>query len=76
MSELTDNQINNIVSVIINEHGTLLSRDEVTEIIALILENISGFEVVNQCDFIKTINDIRSLYYESVDKNWITTKTD
>lgn len=46
MSKLDDNQIQDIVTMIIDEYGTLLLEGELSEITGLILENISGFETV------------------------------
>jgi hypothetical protein len=65
MSKLTNNQLNDIVSLIVDEHGTLLSGGEVSEITGLILENIPGFELVDSSVLTQTINEIRNRYYES-----------
>lgn len=65
MSELLDNQLNDIVGFIIDEYGTQLSGDEVSEIIGLIMENIPGLEVFEPEELTITINDIRKRYYES-----------
>ena len=47
MSLLTENQLNDIVDMIVDDYGSRLTGGEVSEVIGLILENISGFETVD-----------------------------
>ena len=47
MSLLSENQLNNIVDMITDDYGSRLTGGEVSEVIGLILENISGFETVD-----------------------------
>jgi hypothetical protein len=44
MPLLTENQLTDIVDMIVDDYGTRLTGGEVSEVIGLILENISGFE--------------------------------
>jgi DNA-binding protein Fis len=44
MSQLTENQLTSIVEMIVDDYGSRLNGGEVSEVIGLILENISGFE--------------------------------
>ncbi len=43
MPLLTENQLTDIVDMIVDEYGSRLTGGEVSEVIGLILENISGF---------------------------------
>jgi hypothetical protein len=47
MSLLTENQLTDIVDMIVDDYGSRLIGSEVSEVIGLILENISGFETVD-----------------------------
>ena len=69
MPLLTEDQLHNIVDMIVDDYGSRLTGGEVSEIAALILENISGFETVDSQALTQTINEIRKRYYESVCKN-------
>ena len=66
MPLLTEDQLNDIVTLIVDDYGPRLTGGEVSEITGLILENISGFEAVDSDTFTRAINDIRTLYDESV----------
>ena len=63
---LTENQLTDIVNLIVDDYGSRLTGGEVSEVIGLILENISGFETVDSNTLTQTINEIRKRYYESV----------
>ncbi len=51
MPLLTENQLNDIVDMIVDDYGSRLTGGEVSEVIGLILENISGFETGNLHDY-------------------------
>jgi hypothetical protein len=44
MALLTDDQINELVNILMEQHGPVLTGDELLEQIGLLLEDISGFE--------------------------------
>lgn len=75
MPLLTEDQLNDIVIVIMDDYGPRLTGGEVSEITGLILENISGFEAVDSDTLTQVINNIRTLYDESVSKNSGNLKT-
>ena len=62
MSLLTENQLTDIVDMIVDDYGSRLSGGEVSEVIGLILENISGFESVDSTTLTQTINEIGNLH--------------
>jgi hypothetical protein len=51
MSLLAENQLTDIVNMIVDGYGSRLTGGEVSEVIGLILENTSGFEMGNIHDF-------------------------
>ncbi len=75
MSLLTENQLTDIVDMIVDDYGSRLTGGEVSEVIGLILENISGFETVDSRALTQTINEIRRLYNESVKQHSENAKT-
>ena len=44
MALLTDEQINELVNILLEQHGPVLTGDDLLEQIGLLLEDISGFE--------------------------------
>ena len=62
MSQLTEDQLNDIVEMTFDDYGSRLTGGEVSEVIGLILENISGFETVESQTLTQTINEIRKRY--------------
>ena len=62
MSLLTENQLTDIVDMIVDDYGSRLTGGEVSEVIGLILENISGFETVDSNTFTQVINEIGNLH--------------
>jgi hypothetical protein len=74
MSLLTEDQLNDIVMMIVDDYGSRLTGGEVSEVIGLILENISGFESVDPQTLTQVINEIKTRHYESVCKNSKTQK--
>ncbi len=75
MSLLTENQLTDIVDMIVDDYGSRLTGGEVSEVIGLIQENISGFETVDSQILTQTINEIRRLYNESVKQHSENAKT-
>ena len=75
MPILTENQLTDIVDMIVDDYGSRLTGGEVSEVIGLILENISGFETVDSRALTQTINEIRRLYNESVKQHSENAKT-
>ncbi len=63
MPLLTENQLTVIVNLIADDYGSRLTGGEVSEVIGLILENISGFETADSQTLTQTINEIRKRYY-------------
>ena len=75
MPLLTENQLNDIVKMIVDDYGSRLTGGEVSEVIGLILDNVSGFETVDSNTLTQTINEIRRLYNESVKQHSENAKT-
>ena len=75
MPLLTENQLTDIVDMIVDDYGSRLTGGEVSEVIGLILENISGFEMADSQALTQTINEIRRLYDESVKQHSENAKT-
>jgi len=75
MPLLTENQLTDIVDMIVDDYGSRLTGGEVSEVIGLILENISGFETVDSQALTQTINEIRKRYDESVEQHSENAKT-
>ena len=63
MSLLTTNQIHDLAVIVLEECGTCLSDDELTEQIGLFLENIAGVETASEQVICRVINQIRSHYH-------------
>ena len=62
MPLLTENQLTDIVDMIVDDYGSRLIGGEVSEVIGLILENISGFETLDSQTLTQIINEKRKLY--------------
>ena len=75
MSLLTENQFTDIVNMIMDDYGSRLTGGEVSEVIGLILENISGFETVDSQTLTQTINEIRKRYDDTVEQHSEKSKT-
>ena len=75
MPLLTEDQLNDIVTLIVDDYGSRLTNGEVCEITGLVLENISGFETVDSDTLTRVINSIGRRYDESVSKNSGNPKT-
>jgi len=75
MSLLTENQRTDIVDMIVDDYGSRLTGGEVSEVIGLILENISGFESTDSQALTNQINEIRKRYDDSVKQHSENPKT-
>ena len=75
MPLLTENQLADIVGMIVDDYGSRLTDREVSEIAALILENISRFEPVDLQTLTQAINEIRKRYDDSVKQHSENAKT-
>ena len=62
MPLLSENQLTDIVDMIVDDYGSRLTGGEVSEVIGLILENISGFETVDSQTLTQVINEIGNLH--------------
>ena len=75
MPLLTEKQLTDIVDMIVDEYGSRLTGGEVSEVIGLILENISGFETVDSKTLTQVINEIRKQYDDTVKQHSENSKT-
>ena len=75
MPLLTENQLADIVDMFVDDYGSRLAGSEISEIAALILENICGFETVDSQALTQTVNEIRKRYDESVEQHSEKPKT-
>ncbi len=66
ISYISDQQISELTSLLVEVHGFQLANDELSDQIGLLLENISGFETINEKAFHSIINLIRREYNESI----------
>ena len=62
MALLTDEQINELVNILLEEHGPVLPDDELLEQIGLLLEDISGFETACSRAVDQITTQVRSKY--------------
>jgi hypothetical protein len=69
MSLLTTDQIQDLVLSIVETCGPCLNDDELTEHIALLLENIAGFETASSRSVDRIINDVRRRYHDTVNQH-------
>lgn len=67
-SHLSDRQKQDIIEMILESNGCHLSEDEVSELICCCLDNVAGFETVDSQTLTQCVEDIRKLYYESVEQ--------
>ncbi len=63
MSLLTADQIEDLASIVLEECGSCLSDDELTEEIALLLEDIASFETAADDAVRQVLNQARSYYH-------------
>ena len=64
MSLLTTDQIQDLAVIVLEECGSCLSDDELTDEIALLLEDIAGFETASNGMVRQVINQARSHYHD------------
>ena len=64
MSLLTQDQIQDLAVIVLEECGSCLSDDELTDEIALLLEDIAGFETDSDQVVRQVINQARSHYHD------------
>ena len=64
MSLLTTDQIQDLAVIVLEECGSCLSDDELTDEIALLLEDIAGFETASDKVVRQVINQARSHYHD------------
>ncbi len=65
MSLLTTDQIQDLASIVLEECGSCLSYDELTDEIALLLEDIAGFETASD-DAVRQVINQASSYYHAI----------
>ena len=65
MSLLTTNQIHDLAVIVLEECGPCLCDDELTEQIALLLEDIAGFEMASEQVVRQVINEVRRHYHDT-----------
>ena len=63
MSLLTTDQIQDLAGMVLEERGSCLRDDELTDEIALLLEDIAGFETASDQVVRLVINQARSYYH-------------
>ena len=60
---LTEQQIYDLAIIVFEENGACLSSDELDEQIALLLEDVAGFEMASAKAVRRVINQIRNHYH-------------
>jgi hypothetical protein len=65
MTLLTTIQTKDLAMIVLEECGSCLSDDELTEEIAMLLEDISGFETASDRAVRQVINQVRSRYHDT-----------
>ena len=63
---LSNEQIRELVTFVIEQFGDGLSGDELTESIYLILEDVPGIEGESVQDVHRLINQVRNLYHDTI----------
>ena len=63
MSLLTADQIQDLASIVLEECGSCLSDDELTDEIVLLLEDVAGFETASATSVRHVIDQARSHYH-------------
>ena len=62
-TNLTEQQIHDLANIVYEENGSCLTSDELKEQIALLLEDVAGFEVASEKAVRRVINQIRNHYH-------------
>ena len=63
---LSNEQICELVTFVIDQFGIGLSGDELNESIYLILEDVPGIESESDQDIHRLINQVRNLYHDTI----------
>ena len=63
---LSNEQIHELVTFVIDQFGIDLSGDELTESIYLALEDVPGIEGESEQDIHRLINQVRNLYHDTI----------
>ena len=63
---LSNEQIRELVTFVIDQFGIGLSGDELTESIYLVLEDVPGIEVESDQDVHRLLNQVRNLYHGNI----------
>ena len=63
---LSNEQIHELVTFVIEQFGVDLSGDELTESIYLVLEDVPGIEVESDQDIHRLINQVRNQYHDTI----------
>lgn len=63
MSLLMTNQIHDLAVIVLEECGPCLNDDELIEQVAMLLEDIAGFETASERVVRRVINQVRSHYH-------------
>ena len=63
---LTNEQILELVTFVIDQFGIDLSGDELTESICLTLEDVPGIEGESDQDIHRLINQVRNQYHDTI----------
>jgi len=62
-TDLTEQQIHDLAMIVFEESGACLTGDELDEQVALILEDVAGFETASDEAVRRVINEIRNHYH-------------
>ena len=65
-SILTNEQIRELVTFVIDQFGIGLSGDELAESIYLVLEDVPGIEGESDQDIHRLLNQVRNLYHDTI----------
>ena len=63
---LSNEQIGELVTFVIDQFGFDLSGDELTESIYLVLEDVPGIEGESDQDIHRLINQVRNQYHDTI----------
>lgn len=63
MQHLSSDHIDLLAEIVIEEFGSDLNDDQLSEYIALTLEDVAGFECAPESQLQQTIHAVRSAYY-------------
>ena len=63
---LSNEQIHELVTFVIEQFGVDLSGDELTESIYLALEDIPGIESESDQDVHRLLNQVRNIYHDTI----------